>query len=130
MDALEAGYKAHRPDQLDEIRELRRYVDSKFAEMEITIDLAQGPRANRNAVSVFKTDVGLVWMTGLRGRVATLQKLERETVASDIEVWDQQIEMTRVVSEWRAAQRAAASLCRGAGHARHHPSGKDEFNAG
>jgi signal transduction histidine kinase len=72
-------------------------MDSKFYEMQVTIEAAKKYSHNEQAISMVKTDVGLAWMQKLRALITGIQERERTGIAADIATWNRQILIDRVI---------------------------------
>lgn len=98
VDRLLADVDPLKPAERQELVDIRNYMDKKFSEMQITIDVAKKIAGNQRAISILKTDVGLEWMQGLRKLVTMIQARERANTSADIELWTRQINVNRAMS--------------------------------
>ena len=98
LDSLNATADPNNAVERSELAAIREYLDKKFLEMQVTIDIAKVNAGNRGAISLLNTDVGLEWMRGLRSLVATIQVRERRNIDDDIAFWSQQVTVNRYIS--------------------------------
>jgi signal transduction histidine kinase len=97
FDRLLAQADPANPAERQELQSIRKVMDGKFYEMQVTIDAANKFVRNEQAISMVKTDVGLAWMQKLRSMVNGIQEREQSEIAADITIWNRQEFINRVI---------------------------------
>lgn len=113
LNDLLARYAKRDADELPHLLAAKNHIDSKFSEMQTTIDLAKAAGKNNAALHMMKTDTGLRWMNDLRNEVEQIRTRERTRVYADIDFWEAQVRTNRYVSTVAAILNIALLLAIG-----------------
>ncbi len=94
---LIARYQVRDQLEVPVLEEIRAMLQSKYVEMDRTIGLLEAG-ANKTALGLVKSDVGMQVMQQIRANIALLRDREAERIRAGIEKWDTELRVNSLIN--------------------------------
>ncbi len=94
---LESRYRARDQVEVPVLREVQSMLETKYIEMDRTIKLLD-VGANRTALRLIKTDVGMQVMQQIRTNIEVLRSREGDRIAAGVAEWDKEIRVNSLIN--------------------------------